>query len=286
LGNLANRVYVFAEKYFDNTVKEPGVLSEYSQEILSQAYAICDEIKISYASFKVRNSLKLALDVARIGNKYFDETKPWVTVKDEKSKAEETIFVCAELLRILSIVFYPIIPTSMLKLRTMLKSSADFSWKDLQEKKFRKEATLQKIEPLFPKIDDKSIEKQIADLLAKSANSTSNVPEAKAEISYDDFCKLDMRIVKIVNAEKIKKSQKLLKVKVDLGNEVREIVSGIAEFYKPEEIVGRKVLMLINLAPKKIMGVESKGMILAVHDESDLSLLSPEKDLPAGSVVS
>lgn len=285
LGNLANRVFAFSKKYFEGSIRRPQQLSELSQKILTEARTLTEDIKNSYQNYQVRKVTKLCIEIARSGNRYFDETQPWKTIKTDSEKAAETLFVCTELLRIISIVFYPVIPARIRKLREYLGLKIDLNWHDLDKNidMYR----IGEIEPLFRKIEDEEIERQLEKLKKASQAAEETKPyDHKSQISYEDFAKLEFRIVKILEAENIPKSKKLLKLKVDVGNgEERSVVAGIAQSYSARELIGKKVPMLINLQPRKVMGVESQAMILAAHTESELTVLISEKDVPAGSEI-
>lgn len=283
LGNLANRTFVFSKKYFYGVISKPENLMDISLKTLREANALVSEIDNSYDNYQVRKSAKLLMDIARIGNKYFDETKPWMTIKSNQETAAETLYVCAELLRIISIVGTPIIPRSMKKLRNMMSLSKEFSWNDIQKQ--LEEIELGKVKPLFRKIEDKEIEEQIKLLEKNLVQEKPNI-EHKPLVSYEDFINMEFRVVKILEAENIKKSKKLIKLKVDIGDEIRSVVAGISEYYKPEDVIGKKVAMLINLQPRKVMGVESQAMILAAHEEGKLTIIVPEKDVKEGSEIS
>jgi len=282
-GNLANRTFIFSKKYFERVIFKPDNLSDISLKTLAEAQDLVDQIEKSYNNYQVRKSVKLLMDIARIGNKYFDETQPWISIKSEKEKAAETLYVCTELLRLISIVGTPIIPKSMKKLRKMMNLSREFCWKDIQNSP--KVIELGKVKPLFRKIEDKEIEEQI-NILEKNLIEEKPITKHKPLISYEDFMKMEFRVVKILAAENIKKSKKLLKLEVNIGDEIRSVVAGISEFYKPEDLVGKKVAMLINLQPRKVMGVESQAMILAAHEEEKLTIIVPEKDVSEGSEIS
>jgi methionyl-tRNA synthetase len=286
LGNLANRVFAFSKKYFDGKIERPDNLSEISQSVLENAEKLVSEIKNSYQTYQVRKASKLCVDLARLGNKYFDETQPWKTIKNDKEKANETLFVCAELLRLETILFFPIIPSACNKLRKLLNLSSEICWQNIEENIAKYQIT--DIKPLFRKIEDVEIEKQLEMLKASSEEKTKpKFYDHKPLISYEDFAKLEFRIVKIMEAANIPKSKKLLQLKVDVGNgEERSVVAGISQSYEPEDLIGRKVPMLINLQPRKVMGIESQAMILAAHDEGKLTVLVPEKEVKEGSEVS
>ena len=210
--------------------------------------------------------------------------KPWKTVKNNKDSAEETLYVCCELLSYISVVFFPIMPRAMSKIRKMLGLSPNIKWSELDENKFDSVIDLTGIGTLYPKINDSKIEKQLKKLKENAKVSNEKI-KFKDDIDFDDFTKMDMRVAEIIKAEKIKKSKKLLKIAVKVGNEKRTVVSGIAKDYAPNELIGKKVVILVNLKPKKIMGIKSQGMILAAEDKEKLALVSLEKDIKSGTEV-
>ncbi len=283
LGNLANRVFSFIIKYFDGKILQPSALSEKTLSVLDQISNTINEIEACYRNFRVRKVTNLIMDIARTGNQYFDERAPWKAVKVDKPHTQETLYLCLELLRMTSIAFTPVLPGKMQKLRDMMNLSTEFNWQDIPHR--ISEYVIGEIEPLFIKITDEQVEEQINLLNDQDAPETPCVH--KAEIEYEDFQKLEMRVVKVISAEKIAKSKKLLKLRVKIAGETREIVSGISQNYAPEDLIGKNVAMLINLKPRKIMGVESQGMILAaVNPEGKLSLLTPMNDIEDGSEIS
>ena len=286
LGNLANRTCVFSQKYFDGIIKRPKDLSELSKQTLEEVYKLAEKIGRSYSNYHVRKATKQFMDIARIGNKYFDETQPWKEVKTNKDKASETLYVCLEILRILTIVASPVIPKSMKILHDMIGVKLPIMWDNLSIEST--EYSITKVERLYRKIDEKEVEEQL-ELLKRTQKDNEKVDmkiEHKPEIEYDDFMKMEIRVVKILEAEKVKKSNKLIKLKVNIGGEERSVIAGVGKDYKPEELIGKKVPMLINLKPRKVMGVESQAMILAAEDDGKLSILHPDKDVKEGSEIS
>lgn len=283
LGNLANRTFVFGKKYFDCKVDKPEKLNEISVKALTEADELIKEIEKSYDNYHVRKAVKLSLEIARIGNKYFDETQPWKSVKIQKKIAEETLYVCSQLLAKISIVLSPILPESMKKLRSMMDLSDIKEWD--QNSEIITQYNYKNIEPLFRKIEDSEIDNQIS-LLNKVVIEEPKELEHKDNVEFDDFMKMEFRVVKVIKAEKIKKSKKLLKLKVQIAGEERTVVSGIAGDYQPEDIIGKEVAMLLNLKPRKIMGIESQAMILAAHNGNKLSILIPDKQIESGSEIS
>jgi methionyl-tRNA synthetase len=282
LGNLANRVFSFAKNFFESKISQPEKCSECMDNTFAEANRIIEEIESSFRYYKVRRASSLIMDIARLGNRYFDERTPWKTIKTDVEHAEETLYVCLELLRKISIVMTPILPGKMKYLRSMMKLSEEFSWQDISKQE--KDYLIGEISPLFIKITDEEIEAQIAKL--NEIEREEKPLEHKPEIEFEDFMKLEIRVVKILNAERINKSKKLLKLKVKIGNETREIVSGISQHYDPLQLKGKKVIMLLNLKPRKIMGIESQGMILAAVDDRDkLALLTPMNEIDDGSAI-
>ncbi len=290
LGNLAHRVFAFSKKQFNGEVK-PVELSENGRAVLSEAKELCKEMEKGYREYQVRRNTKISMDIARLGNKYFDESKPWQTIKENRLRAQETIYVCTCLLRMLSVALFPIIPKSMRNLRKMLGLGEISHWYECQEE-YKDTLILDEVIQLFSKIDDEVIEAQLAKLnnaakeLKTSADNPNETIPFKPEITYDDFAKMDIRIAKVLEAETIKGADKLLKLKISLGSTERELVAGVALSYKPEELIGKNVLMLANLQPRKIRGIVSNGMILCAQDEGKLSIMLPDRDSKPGSPVS
>ncbi len=286
LGNLANRVLKFAEKSFEGRITKPETLSAKAAETLDEARKISGWIADAYDTYKVRKAVKLAMDICRLGNKYFDETEPWKTVKSTPETAMETMYICAEILRVASIVFSPVLPVKMTQLRAMFGFAPCKDWQEIDATVSN--YAIEKIETLFPRIEDERIEEQIQLLVENSKPVVDELPalEHKDEIEFDDFMKLEIRLAKILQAEKIKKANKLLKLRVRIQGEERDLVAGIAKSYEPEELIGKTVAMLINLKPRKIMGNMSQGMVLAAEHEGKLSVMVPDKDFPDGCGIS
>lgn len=281
LGNLANRVFTFANKHFGGMINKTN-LDEDAQNILNLADLSLAEISTSYSEYQVKRNTKSILDIARMGNRFFDERKPWAVIKENKELVQQTLWVCAFLLHKISVALYPVLPKHMLKLRNMMSLPDVFDWNDAYA---TYNYTLVDVSPLFVKIEDAAIEKELNKLHNMAAVEPLNGFEAiKPEITYDQFSAMDLRLVKVLEAEAIPKTDKLLKLKVDLGFETRELVAGIAQSYNPESIKGKTVVMLVNLRARKIRGILSNGMILAAHDASGLHVIHPDGGSP-GSVV-
>ena len=283
LGNLAHRVFSFAKKNYDGVLHTPKNINNETLKFFDTIKAKMDEIEKDFTHYRVRKAVKNIMDIARAGNRYFDEQKPWKIIKEDKAKTEEVLFICLELLRKITILFYPVLPKKMTELRKMLGITEKPIWKNLCNIPDRFE--ISDIKPLFIKISDEEIEKQIEKLNATTAKQEIKI-EHKAPIDIEEFYKNELRVGKIVAAEKVKKSKKLLKLKVAIGNEEKTILSGIAQSYKPDEMVGKLVVVLLNLKPRKIMGIESQGMILSAENNGKLSLLTLDKDIEIGSEIS
>ncbi len=287
LGNLGNRVFSFTKKHFDGLITKPENLEDLSVKALEEVDALINDIDKYYSSYQVRKAVKTIMDIARIGNRYFDERQPWKVVKTDKAPVAETLYVCAEIIRKITVVMTPILPNFMSKLRAIMQIDSVPVWEELSADAYP--IQLGDVQQVFYKVEDKQIEEQLK-LLQENAKANKEVeeekPEIKPEIDFEDFMKLDLRVAKILSAEKVKKTDKLLHVKVSLGSEERELVAGLAKAYSPEELVGKKVVMLLNLKPRKIRGVLSQGMILAAADGDTLSVLHPNKDVKEGSVIS
>jgi len=290
LGNLANRVFAFANKNFGGKITNCA-LSAASQKVIAEADSILKEIEESYADYQVKKNTRLILDIARLGNRFFDENKPWAQIKENREAVNETLYVSTNLLAKISVAFFPILPKSMLRLRQMMGLPENFNFQEAY--KLTEDISLQDTKPLFRKIEDKEIEAQLAKLHSQKRNpdgeraefNPGNVEPLKELISYEDFAKLDLRLAKVLAAERIANTDKLLKLEVDIGSEKRELVAGIAVDYEPQKLIGKTVLMLVNLMPRKIKGIESQGMILAAKVNGKLRVLVPDGEGIPGAVV-
>lgn len=286
LGNLVNRMLSFAGKNFEGKLQAVS-LSEASQALLTEVDAILNEIDEGYKTYQVKKNTRLIMDLARMGNRYFDERKPWQQIKEDREQVMETLWTCYLLLHKISIALHPILPKTMLKMRALLALDGSFSFSDAWKEPL-KEVQMVRAEPLFSKLEDELIEAQI-ELLKAKAKARESKQEYKAikeQISYDDFAKLDIRLAKVLHAEPVPKTEKLLHLRVDIGSEERELVAGLALHYKAEDLIGRTVVMLVNLEPRTIRGVKSQGMILAADTNGSLSILEPHKDSMPGATIS
>ena len=281
LGNLANRVFAFAGKHFGGVI-EPEKLDEMSAQYWAEAEALFGGVAIAYREYQVKRNTKSIMDIARLGNRYFDERKPWAAIKSEPQHVKETLWLCAKLLNLVAVAFSPVLPKAMQRLRQMMGLPEITRWEDAN---LAEAVHLQDVSALFSKIEDAQIEKQLAKLhSAAAAAAPKEYEPVKDSITYEDFSKLDLRIARILEAAPVPKTDKLMHLKVDLGFEMRELVAGIAESYKAEDLVGKVVTMLVNLQPRKIRGIVSNGMILAAHSEGKISLVQPEGGEPGSTI--
>ncbi|MDD4309348.1 MAG: methionine--tRNA ligase [Candidatus Cloacimonetes bacterium] len=289
LGNLANRVFAFTHKNFQGNIVHCA-LDEASQQLLTDIDKLIEEIENGYADYQVKKNTRLIMDIARLGNKYFDERKPWMVIKEDKEAVNETLFVCYNILAKISVCLTPILPKHCRVLRQMMNLPESFSFGDAYG--IAANCTvLNETRPLFSKLEDATIEAQILKLKQSQAVSneqqSDNLPPeaSKATITYDDFAKLDIRLAKVISAERIPKTENLLKLQVEIGDLKRELVAGIAQNYSPEELLGKTIVMLVNLEPKTIRGITSQGMILASHSDGKINLIVPDKGGVSGSTV-
>jgi methionyl-tRNA synthetase len=289
-GNFVNRALVLTQKYFDNKVPARGPLAEADQAVLKELKEFPARIAASIEAYRFREATALLMDLARLGNKYLAETEPWKLAKTDMGRVGTILNIALQISASLALTCEPFLPFTSNKLRAMLRLEP-LKWNHSGSESLLKEGDdLGKAELLFEKIEDDVIEKQIQKLKDKKAKVESNalpVDPSKAEVTFDDFSKMDIRIGTVVKAERVEKSKKLLKLEVNTGIDVRTVMSGIAEHYAPEEIIGKQVTILVNLAPRKIMGVESKGMILMASDkDGKLRLVQPSLAVSPGSGVS
>lgn len=287
LGNFVNRALVLTQKYYDGAVPERGELTDLDKEIIAQIEVIPGKISKHVYDYKLRDAQAEAMNLARIGNKYLADTEPWKLVKDPENAARvATIMnIALQITANLSIALQPFLPGTAKKLSDFMNFSTN-DWNSLGQMDLVPTGhQTEKPTILFPKIEDEMVALEVEKLEAtKEIESTFN-PQ-KEETSFDEFTKMDIRLGTILSAEKVEKADKLLKLVVDTGLDKRTIVSGIAKHYSPEEVVGKTVSVLMNLAPRSIRGVESQGMILMAEDENgDLSFVVPEKDFKPGGEI-
>ena len=287
-GNFINRTLVLTQKYFANRVPERGELTDYDKEVLAEIPQIVERVEKSLETFHFRDALKEAMNLARLGNKYLADTEPWKVIKTDEERVKTILNICLQISANLSTLMEPFMPFSSQKLREFMNIDV-IDWDKMGDGVIPAGHELGEAGLLFEKIEDATIQAQIDKLLAtKKANEMASVKAAPAKenIQFEDFMKMDIRVGKIIAAEKVAKTKKLMKLTVDTGIDQRTIVSGIAEHYIPEEVIGRQVSVLINLEPKPLKGIVSQGMILmAENADGTLSFVSPDKEVKPGSEV-
>ena len=291
LGNFINRALVLTKKYYDGVVPERGAMTEYDEATIEEMQRIKSSLERNIEHYHFREALKDAMAYSRIGNKYLADTEPWKVVKTDPERVKTILNIALQITANTAIAIEPFMPFSAKKILDML-AVKKYGWEQLGSMELIEAGhTIGEPQLLFEKIEDDVIEKQLAKLEASrrsklEADAQQNVAEQKAEVSFDDFQKMDIRVSTILAAEKVAKTKKLLKLTIDTGIDKRTIVSGIAEYYTPEQLVGRQVLVLANLAPREIKGIESRGMILMAEDAlGRLVLLQPEDKTMSGAIV-
>ncbi|MBR8704628.1 methionine--tRNA ligase [Bacteroides pyogenes] len=288
-GNFVNRAMVLTQKYFNGCVPVCSELTEYDRETLKEFADVKAEVEKLLDVFKFRDAQKEAMNLARIGNKYLADTEPWKLAKTDMERVGTILNISMQLVANLAIAFEPFLPFSSERLRKMLNMD-NFEWGELGRSDLLPVGhQLNKPELLFEKIEDATIEAQVQKLLdTKKANDEANhkANPVRANIEFDDFLKLDIRVGTVLECQKVPKADKLLQFKIDDGLETRTIVSGIAKYYAPEELTGKQVCFIANLPPRKLKGIVSEGMILSAenHDGS-LAVIMPGKEVKPGSEV-
>ncbi len=294
-GNFINRVVVLTHKYYGGEVPEASEYLEIDQTILKELKTYPAVIESSIERYRFREAQMELMNVARLGNKYLADEEPWKTIKTDEARTKTVMYIALQIATALAVLSEPFLPFTSEKLKKMLNlSSSDATkeydientWKDVETKAnlIPSGHTIGKGELLFSKIEDEQIHAQLDKLEASkkrndSMNSVQDITPQKDTIQFDDFTKLDLRVGTIIEAEKMAKTKKLLVLKVDTGIDIRTIVSGIAESFTPEEIIGKKVTVLVNLAPRALRGVDSEGMILMTEDTSGkLVFVNPDTD--------
>ena len=291
-GNFINRVVVLTNKYYEGIVPAPNDFSEIDEDVLAAVQEFPNTIGKSIERYRFREASQELMNLARLGNKYLADEEPWKVIKLDEERVQTIMYVALQISAALAILAEPFLPFTSRKLKTILNLNANVDWEKVAESAVLLPATHQinKAELLFSKIEDTEITLQVEKLQAtKIANEQENkeITAQKETVEFEDFTKLDIRIGTILAAEKVAKTKKLLQLKVAVGIDTRTIVSGIAESFSPEEIIGQQVAVLVNLAPRKIRGVESQGMILMTDTpDGKLAFMQPEKEVKNGQEIS
>lgn len=284
-GNFVNRVLVLMNKYYEGAVPDPHQLTDVDQEVLEALHLAPERIGESLSKYRFREALSQYMNLARLGNKYLADEEPWKKVKTDPRRTETIMYVAAQVCGQLAQLGEPFLPFTSARLRGFLKMEL-MSWQECAVKELiRPGAILGKGELLFSKVEDEQVEAQRNKLIKTKSTGMeqASYEPIRPEISFDDFMKMDIRTGRILEAEPVPKTDKLMKLLVDIGLEQRTIVSGIAEHFTAEELPGRQVSVLTNLAPRKIRGVESRGMILMAEDaEGKLIFVAPDREVGGG----
>ena len=289
LGNFVNRTLVLTNNYYEGIVPARGKTDQNDESVLKEISAIRDNVESAIENYRFREGLKEAMNLARLGNKYLADAEPWKVVKTDPERVKTIMNIALQITANLTIVLEPFLPFSMEKLRGWVNMGR-ITWSDAGKTDLLVAGhQINRPELLFEKIEDEAINKQIDKLMAtKKANETvsaKSIP-SKDPVTFDDFTKIDIRTATILEAEKVPKTTKLLKLTIDTGIDVRTIVSGIAEYYDPKDIIGRQISIVANLEPRKIKGIESKGMILMAEDkDGKLVMVTPSEKVNNGSMI-
>jgi len=278
LGNFINRTFTFAHKHFEGKVPGKGNPEPIDTEMIALLKRYPAKISDLIEKYKIKDAVQEVMNLARAANKYFNDSEPWKSVKTDKAKCATTLNVSLQTIYTLAELLEPIIPFSSEKIFKMLNTQKT-SWDKCGDENLETGHLLNTPEILFTKIEDEVIEKQI--------NSLGQAPQAETEaeelVTIDDFSKIQLKTAKVLEAEKVPKSEKLLKLQVEVGNEKRQILAGIAKYYKPEDIKGKTVVIVANLKPAKLMGLESQGMVLAVENkDGGLNVVNPGDNVDSG----
>ncbi len=290
LGNFVNRTLTFAKRQFKG-VPQAGALDDLDRAMLQVLHKAPQEIGDLLEHYELRRSLSAMMDVARFANKYFNDQQPWATLKTDRAKCATTINISLQAVRTLAVLMAPFLPFSAEKVWAMLGQTDDVheqAWDDAATTMLQPGQPLGQEQILFTKIEDKQIQPEIDRLAALSGKVEAQPAEKpiEAKITYDEFAKVQLRTAQVLKAEKVEKADKLLRLEIQLGAEQRQIVAGIAKHYTPEQIVGKTIVVVANLQPAKIRGLESNGMLLAAEDETGvLAVLTPERSVQSGTKV-
>ncbi|MEG3655795.1 methionine--tRNA ligase [Arenibacter palladensis] len=288
-GNFINRVVVLTNKYYNGIVPSPGTYSQVDKETLAELKKYPEIISSSIERYRFREAGQEVMNLARLGNKYLADEEPWKVIKQDEERVKTIMFVALQIASALAVLSEPFLPFTAAKLKKILNISqssteGSLEWKDISEKEvlLPAEHQINQAELLFSKVEDETIQAQLDKLEAtkkENENMNKEVDPQKDTITFDDFTKLDMRVGTIIEAEKMPKAKKLLVLKVDTGLDIRTIVSGIAESFSPQDIIGKKVTVLVNLAPRALRGVDSEGMILMTENaDGKLVFINPDEN--------
>ena len=285
-GNFINRVTVLTQKYYNGIVPQPNEFEQVDKDLYHEMQQIPEKIGKNLDEFRFRDALTEMMNLARLGNKYLADEEPWKVIKDKPERVKTQMFCALQVAGALAYLCEPFLPFTSQKMKSGLNLGNKNWYEVLNTPPIPTGHQINEMPLLFSKIEDDVIEAQIKKLENTKINNQKTNPNAnpmKEQISFDDFTKIDLRTATILEAEKVEKADKLLKLKVDTGVDVRTVVSGIAESFSPEEIIGKQVMILLNLAPRKIRGIESQGMLLlTTKPDGKLSFVTPDEKVENG----
>jgi len=288
LGNFVNRALVLTNKYWEGVVPTKGELTDLDKDVITQLYEYPTKISSSIEKHRYKEALAELMKLSALGNKYLAETEPWKLIKEDEGRVKTIMNIALQITSALAILSEPFLPETSGKLKEMMNLPA-LTWENLSDENIKAGHQINKPSLLFERLDDDVVEEQRAKLQKakeEAEAAAKTVEPQKDTTTFDDFQKMDIRVGTIVEAEKIKKAKKLLKLKVDTGIDQRTVVSGIAQFYQPEDIIGQQVSILVNLAPRTMLGIESQGMILmAENNKGELQFVAPNQKSDNGAVI-
>lgn len=289
LGNFVNRTFTFAHKNFDGVVPKLNELSDSDCAFVNELALKTEIVGNLIEQYKFREATLETMNLARSANKFFNDSEPWKTIKNNLQRCSTTINLSLQAVRTLSVLFQPVIPGVARRIYSLFNlpaTSENFGWNNAAKLELKPGTKLGIPEILFTKIDDEIIQKELDKLIVPSKSSDPQVIEIKPTITIEDFKKIDMRVATVVECEKVLKSDKLLKLQISLGSEKRQLVAGIAQHYKPTDLVGKKIIVVANLQPTKLMGTDSQGMLLAASDtEGKLVFVTTDGKISDGAIV-
>ncbi|HWP82646.1 MAG TPA: methionine--tRNA ligase [Bacteroidota bacterium] len=288
LGNFVNRTMAFVQKNFQNKVPKRSKLTQLDKEMIDRIQSAPSAIAEYFERYRFRDGVVETMNLARAANKYFNDSEPWKTVKDNPEQCATTLNICLQVVRSLAILFQPVTPSIAQDIWSMLNHGeplASTRWESAAELVLAEGHSLGTSSLLVKKIEDKEIQHMMNELGLSALTAEQSLPHNNATITIEDFRKIDLRVAKVVAAENVPKSDKLLKLRVEIGSETRQIVAGIAQHYRPEQLVGKSIVVVANLQPARIRGEESQGMLLAANDSNRLSIVTVLDDVPSGTVV-
>ncbi len=286
LGNFLNRTLTFAHRYFEGKVPAAATRDAQDDALIERLKEAPGKLGALIDGHQYKNYVREVMDLARGANKYFNDKAPWKTRKEAPDVCATTIHYCLQTAYALSVLFDPLLPFTGKKIRGQLNRTEEFNWADAAELSMKEGHSLNPPEIVFKKIEDNLIAGEIERLQKNKNSAPAQEEESLPEITLDDFKKLDLRTARIVKAERVPKTDKLMKIELDVGGESRTIVSGIAQQYEPGELEGRDIIIIANLKPVKLRGIESRGMLLSAEKDGRLSLLTPLREIPSGSKIS